>query len=45
MRENAMREAATWTATTNVPLHELFERGGYAIVEESGEMVRLWRRL
>ena len=44
MREHEMREAATWTATTNVPLHELFERLGYAIVEESGEMVRLWRR-
>jgi hypothetical protein len=28
-----------------VPLHELFARLGYAIVEESGEMVRLWRRL
>ena len=45
MREHEMREAATWTATTNVPLHELFERLGYTIVEESGEMVRLWRRL
>jgi GNAT superfamily N-acetyltransferase len=44
MREREMREAATWTATTNVPLHELFEGLGYAIVEESGEMVRLWRR-
>jgi GNAT superfamily N-acetyltransferase len=45
MREREMKEAATWTATTNAPLHELFQRLGYAIVEESGEMVRLWRRL
>ncbi len=45
MLERGMREAATWTATTNQPLHELFQRLGYAIVEESGEMVRLWRRL
>jgi GNAT superfamily N-acetyltransferase len=44
MREREMREAATWTATTNVPLHQLFARLGYTIVEESGEMVRLWRR-
>jgi N-acetylglutamate synthase-like GNAT family acetyltransferase len=44
LREHEMSEAATWTATTNVPLHELFARLGYSIVEESGEMVRLWKR-
>jgi GNAT superfamily N-acetyltransferase len=45
MRANEMREAATWTSSTNWPLHELFQRAGYAIVEESDEMVRLARAL
>lgn len=45
MRSNGIRRAFTYTAADNTRLHRLFERLGYEVVDQRGEMVRIARSL
>jgi GNAT superfamily N-acetyltransferase len=45
MTAHSMTEAVTYTASRNAALIDLFERHGYAVVEELSEMVKLAKAL
>lgn len=45
MRKRRMRVARTYTATTNEPLHRLFGRHGYTIIDTRGEFAVISKSL